>query len=309
MTNATTPPAAPTVPLYPQLGSPTFNSEAYTYATTMPAVVTGIQALANNSFTNATAAYERSLEAAASASSAQALVAFKGDWSTLAGALNMPATVLYANAYWVLTRNVANVAEEVPSVSTAWSPQILDARPLANGTDLNTALASGRYSVTNPTNAPAMTGSTGECVVEVVKFGTNAVQELTLTLTRRVWRRRISGIGTSLVYGAWALMSEDNPTAVAVAGGAIDCSLGVYFTTSIASNITLVTSNIPAGAYSFVLEVYHTGGSITLPADAVYVGAAIPSLVLNRRHLFFFQRAVGAGTGGWIVSTLPNSAP
>ena len=58
MTSPVTPPAAPVVPLYPPLGSATFNADAYAYGTAMPSVVDGINALATNVYNNALAAEE-----------------------------------------------------------------------------------------------------------------------------------------------------------------------------------------------------------------------------------------------------------
>ena len=42
MTNPVAPPAAPTVPVYPALGSPSFNQEAYTFGSSMPGVSTAL---------------------------------------------------------------------------------------------------------------------------------------------------------------------------------------------------------------------------------------------------------------------------
>lgn len=266
-------------------------------------------ALATNVYNNAQEAKANADAAAAAAASAQSITNFKGNWADLTGALNMPATVLYANAYWLLTRNVANVAVEVPGVSTAWSPAIMDARPMANGYDVNNLLATGRYSIVGPVNGPTMTGTTFNAVVEVTKFGSEAIQEFVATNTRRVWRRRVYNIGGTVAYASWQLMSEDNPNWVGMTAntGVIDASLGVYFVVSISANTTLSVTNLPSNAYSFVLEIYHTGGVITLPANAVWVGGAAPSLTTPRRHLLHFQ-ASGSGSGGWIVAALPNSA-
>lgn len=63
MTNPVSPPAAPAVPVYPALGSPNFNQEAYTYGSSMPAVSAGIAAIANSAYTNAVAAHERAVAA------------------------------------------------------------------------------------------------------------------------------------------------------------------------------------------------------------------------------------------------------
>lgn len=46
---------------------------------------------------------------------------FKGKWSTLAGALAVPATVWHNNGRWLLLENLANVATEQPGVSAKWA--------------------------------------------------------------------------------------------------------------------------------------------------------------------------------------------
>lgn len=46
---------------------------------------------------------------------------FKGSWSTLTGALSMPASVLHQGKYWLLLANLANVTTDTPGVSASWS--------------------------------------------------------------------------------------------------------------------------------------------------------------------------------------------
>lgn len=72
MTNPVIPPAAPAVPVYPALGSPNFNQEAYTYGSSMPAVSAGIGAVGDAAYTNAVAANERAVAADSSAAAAAA---------------------------------------------------------------------------------------------------------------------------------------------------------------------------------------------------------------------------------------------
>lgn len=72
MTNPVIPPAAPAVPVYPALGSPNFNQEAYTYGSSMPAVSDGIGAIGDATYTNAVAANERAVAADSSAAAAAA---------------------------------------------------------------------------------------------------------------------------------------------------------------------------------------------------------------------------------------------
>lgn len=49
-----------------------------------------------------------------------AAVNFKGEWNTLTGALNMPATVFHSSYYWVLLNNLADVTASEPGVSADW---------------------------------------------------------------------------------------------------------------------------------------------------------------------------------------------
>lgn len=74
MTLPVSPPAAPTVPVYPALGSGTFNSEAFAFGSAMPAVSAGVKALADVAYTNALSASEDAAIAQAQAAAAQAAV-------------------------------------------------------------------------------------------------------------------------------------------------------------------------------------------------------------------------------------------
>lgn len=46
---------------------------------------------------------------------------FKGNWSDLTGALNIPASVLHNGTYWMLVSNLADVTASEPSdINTDW---------------------------------------------------------------------------------------------------------------------------------------------------------------------------------------------
>lgn len=76
---------------------------------------------------------------------------------------------------------------------------------------------------------------------------------------------------------------------VAVAALDIDCSLGNYFSKTIAGNSAFTFSNAPTSrAYSFTLELNHTSGSVTWPGTVTWPGAVTPSLTTARTHLFMF---------------------
>ena len=68
----------------------------------------------------ATTATTKAGEASSSRDVALAATNYKGLWSALSGALNIPATVLHSSSIWMLTQNVASVGAEVPGVSTKW---------------------------------------------------------------------------------------------------------------------------------------------------------------------------------------------
>ncbi|WP_053845526.1 pyocin knob domain-containing protein [Paracidovorax avenae] len=70
MTDVVPIPSPPAVPPYPALGSSNFNAEAYTYGSSMPAVVAGIQAMTQAGYANAIAANERATVAAGAATAA-----------------------------------------------------------------------------------------------------------------------------------------------------------------------------------------------------------------------------------------------
>lgn len=71
--------------------------------------------------TQATNASNSAVSAAQSAAGAQATANYKGEWSTLTGALNPPATVSHQGRLWYLKQAVANVATQQPVLgSTYW---------------------------------------------------------------------------------------------------------------------------------------------------------------------------------------------
>lgn len=66
------------------------------------------------------ASYQNALHAVAMADSAAGAANFKGAWSSLTGALNMPASVSHSGRLWLLTANLADVTTATPGVSGSW---------------------------------------------------------------------------------------------------------------------------------------------------------------------------------------------
>lgn len=92
------------------------NSSAYidSAATAIDADVLAADGSASDAAGSATAA-------AGSASIAITAVNFKGAYSGLSGALNVPASTYHNGQYWQLLQNTANVASDVPGVSSKWA--------------------------------------------------------------------------------------------------------------------------------------------------------------------------------------------
>lgn len=154
MTSPVEPGAAPSVPEFPALGDPAFNSKAYTWGSWMPTLVTWITTSLANAYQNALSAFESATASAASATSsdqssavAMASANFKGEWSGLTGALNKPASVAHQGRFWLLLANLPDVAAAVPGVSASWLAFdiILPIIPVTTATF--TAVANKQYSI------------------------------------------------------------------------------------------------------------------------------------------------------------------
>ena len=171
-----------------------------------------------------------------------------------------------------------------------------------SGVDLNTILLSGFYSFGTVTNGPL---GVADSQLIVSRGGDSLSQIVVDKATGLMFVRAASAVSTVPVWSAWRRVGMHADVVVPLAGGAIDCAKGNYFTETVAGARTLAFSNIPTGSYSCVVEVTHTSGAITMPAGTVWANGSAPTLATGKRHLLFFQRAQ-AGTAGWYASVLPG---
>ena len=103
----------PTISALPAAPDPndrsTFNARAYPWSVALSTMTGEINALLP------------SIDSAATASAAAIAAAnYKGLWSSLTGALAIPASVFHASKVWMLTESVADVTAQVPGVSAKW---------------------------------------------------------------------------------------------------------------------------------------------------------------------------------------------
>lgn len=97
------------------------------------------------------------------------------------------------------------------------------------------------------------------------------------------------GIGTSSPVAVLDINGPSASNIVAVAASDINCALGNYFTKTINGATTFTFSNVPSSrAFSFVLAVSHTSGSITWPATVSWPNGTAPTLTTGKTHLFVF---------------------
>ena len=113
--------ALPSAPL-PTDNTATFNAKAFALVASLSAFVTEANALEVQVDADAADVSAKSISATASALSAAGSANFKGEWSTLTGALNIPASVSHNGVVWILKANLANVTTAVPGVSSQWLP-------------------------------------------------------------------------------------------------------------------------------------------------------------------------------------------
>jgi len=108
---------------------------AFDWGSAMPGFGNRIAAIGQNAYNNAEEARLKALAAEGSAEAAAARLVdvqtaangafaaanYKGEWSTLSGALNVPATVTHLGRLWYLKLNLANVTTQAPALgSTYW---------------------------------------------------------------------------------------------------------------------------------------------------------------------------------------------
>jgi hypothetical protein len=71
--------------------------------------------------------------------------------------------------------------------------------------------------------------------------------------------------------------------------GAINCSQGIFFRATVSSSTTFSFTNVPTSvAYSCVLEITHSAGTIAWPNTVVWPGDVAPTTTPGKTHLFVF---------------------
>lgn len=251
---------------------------------------------------------------------------FKGAWSSLAGALAIPASVSHAGTVWVLTVNVANVAAETPGVSSAWVrsyPQrriaILSASTLGvvpYGT--NEQLHNGVF---NPGLAAAAVCANNAHFVASATGSTSAVAQST---DGRSWTQR-----TLPAAGVWHVISNGT-SMVALREGASGSTSSARSTDGFISRVdfaggdswdTGLAGKVAGGGGNFIAQ--YAGGNLAVsvgnspgawsapqspPVAASFAHVTSAGLFVikssNTSTSDYYTSSTGL-TGSWTLRTLP----
>jgi hypothetical protein len=109
------------LPTPPTRSDPTnFAARADAFMLALPTFVTEANALGTNVDNKSTQASADAATAANASVVASAAANFKGLWSSLSGALNMPASVYHLGQFWALSANLADVTVKVPGTAAEW---------------------------------------------------------------------------------------------------------------------------------------------------------------------------------------------
>jgi len=160
---------------------------------------------------------------------------------------------------------------------------------VGSGTTIHTTgidLGTGNIQTHNVTSTGTITGVTfvgSGAQLTNVGAATTAEAAQSLTGTPNI----VVGVTTATTLNTNVFQSP----AVAVGALSIDCSSGNYFTKTITSGTNTFTfDNVPTTgtAFSFTLELTHTGGTAAWPAAVKWPADTAPSLTDGKTSLFMF---------------------
>lgn len=245
-----------------------------------------MQALGDNVYANAVEAAAAAVTCTALTNVAAAAANYKGLWSALTGALNMPASVSYNGNYWALNTNLADVTAATPGVSASWQPLNIGAggaTETSSAVDITLTAASYRVQAVAMTaadksvNLPnATTLATGGEVFVVKNTGTTVfcVRDSAGTLIAAV----APGITVTV-----ALVNASTSAGVWVSTGAED---SIYQATAVAVNaavghsvciapLTATTALAVWSASGVLTAVVLTVSGTTVTVGTIFTGSSI----------------------------------
>jgi len=129
---------------------------------------------------------------------------YKGLWTSLTGALNMPATVYHNGNYWTLNENLANVTLATPGADTKWTPVLNGAVPqVASSSAYTLVLSDAGKHILHPSadttarifTIPANSSVAFPIGTAVTFVNQNSAGSLSIAITTNTMR--LAGLGTT----------------------------------------------------------------------------------------------------------------
>lgn len=197
---------------------------------------------------------------------------------------------------------------KVDAIITATQTVSIDEVVLKTGTQTLTNKTFTSPVLTAPALGTPTSGTLTNCTFPTLNQNTtgNATTATTANAVNTANTYQVSALGIGQAAGTDTeldLAGRYAQTSIAVAALDIDCSLGNYFTKTIAANSTFTVSNIPASrTYTFALHVTHTSGTITWFSGVKWPKNTAPTLTTSRQHTFIFTTHNG-GTN-WFGAAL-----
>lgn len=103
-----------------------FAQRADAFLAALPSFATETNAVAAEVEADRTAVDAQTALVLPAASAALGAANYKGVWSSMSGAVALPASVYHAGRFWIALEAMANVATETPGVSSKWAPLVDD---------------------------------------------------------------------------------------------------------------------------------------------------------------------------------------
>lgn len=103
-----------------------------------------------------------------------------------------------------------------------------------------------------------------------------------------------------------AAQQAQAPISLLISGGVCDLSKRTYFHGVVNGPVTFSFINRPADVTVFQIEIKHTSGVITWPANMTWPDGFAPVLKTGKRHRFMFEYVQSEAGNWWDGSCLPN---
>ena len=291
-----------------------FNSKAFAFVAALDDFVTETNALAVEVDADAATA----AEGAEAAEAALGAANFKGEWSTLTGALAIPASVSHNGSVWVLTQSLADVTSNEPGVdspnywinvtpqpATAGTLQAIATGSLSDGTkvvinaDGTVSAVSGSSPTVFESATISLSGTTG------IAYDT-ANDKIVIAYTdsgNSDYGTAVVGTvsGTSISFGTPVVFESASARQMSVSYDSVNQKIVIFYTDIGNSNYgTAIVGTVSGTSISFGAPVVYNSGASWWSTSTYDVASG--------KMLVFYIDTNGTGSGNGRVGTVSGTS-